>query len=94
MNIIVYSRFCTDRSAQTDCAGRDEVEWGVHVFPVLPHVQHQALCRGRRQARSLGHVGEHICHGTVHGTVREAGTTQFLSLGVSVGGGQTLVQLQ
>lgn len=63
----------THRSAKADDAGRDEVKRSVHVLAVLPHVQHEALSEGRRQARSLGHVREHIRHGTVYGSVRQPG---------------------
>lgn len=75
-------RFMTHRCAKADGAGWDEVERRVHILAVLPHVQHQALGEGRRQAGPLGHVREHIRHGAVHGPVRQPSAAQFLPWGV------------
>ena len=79
----------THRCAKTNDARRDEVEGRVHVFAVLPHVQHEALGEGRRQPGPLGHVGEHICHGAVHGPVRQSSAAQLLPRWVSGAGRDT-----
>lgn len=87
---ILLSKFwceiITHRCAETTDAGRDEVEGCVHIFAVLPHVQHEALSEGRRQAGPLGHVGEHICHRAVHGPIRQPGAARLLPWRVSEAG--------
>lgn len=85
----LHIKTITHRCAKANGAGRDEVEGRVHVFAVLPHVQHETLGEGWRQSGPLGHMGEHICHRAVHGPVRQPGATKLLPRWVSGAGRDT-----